>query len=289
MDRRDGYAHPRHTDETRVSRRALFGLRMGARARQDIDYETATARVRADAETGHAWPLIEQLGPVADVLAEVTEVRADERVLDAGAGDGNVARACRALGAHVDACDLAVTAVARGRERCDDGVTWHHADLQALPFENAQFDVVMSAFGIAHAPRPARAIEEFLRVCRPGGRIAIAAWVPRGLPGRLVEFVEQVRPLPDGIRSADIWGRDVLVRERLAPVLDELEMRTRTVRIAGLDADTLFAALTPGTFTDAQRAELRPAFDQLLASASTEPDRVELDARFLVVSGRRPL
>ncbi|MBJ7518206.1 MAG: class I SAM-dependent methyltransferase [Solirubrobacteraceae bacterium] len=292
MEGRDVYAHPppppRRTDETRVSRRALFGLRMSGRARAEIDYEGATARVRADAEAATAWPVLDQLGPVAELLAELTEVASEERVLDAGAGDGNVARACRALGARVDACDLAAAAVARGRERCDPAVAWQQADLQALPYEDDGFDVVISAFGAQQAPRVERTIDELVRVCRPGGRIAVAAWVPRGLPGGLIEHAEHVRPPADGIPSMTTWGRDAIIRNRLGPVLEDLEVRTRTVRIAGLSPDELFTALAPGTFTDAQREELRPAFDRLLAASSNDPGTVELDARYIAVAGHLP-
>ncbi|MGK2938046.1 MAG: class I SAM-dependent methyltransferase [Solirubrobacteraceae bacterium] len=292
MDGRDVYSSPppppRRTDETRVSRRALFGLRMTGHAREEIDYEGATARVRADAEASMAWPVLDQLGPVADLLAELTEVARGERVLDAGAGDGNVARACRARRARVDACDLAAAAVARGRGRCEPAVTWQQADLQALPYADDQFDVVLSAFGAPLAPHPGRTVAQLARVCRPGGRMAVAAWVPRGVPGGLTEFIEHVRPLPDGIPSPSAWGRDAVIRDRLGPSLEELEVRTRTVRIAGLTPDALFTALTPGTFTAEQRTELRPAFDRLLASSSNDPAGVELDARYVVVSGRIP-
>lgn len=292
MDGRDVYSSPppppRRTDETRVSRRALFGLRMTGRARTEIDYEGATARVRTDAEASMAWPVLDQLGPVAEVLADLTEVGRDDRVLDAGAGDGNVARACRARGARAEACDIALTAVARGRTRCGPDVAWQQADIQALPYEDDRFDVVISAFGAPLAPRPGRTVAELVRVCRPGGRLAVAAWVPRGLPGGLTEFIEHVRPLPDGIPSPAAWGRDAVIRDRLGPELEDLEVRTRTVRIDGLTPDELFTALAPGTFTAEQRAELRPAFDRLLASASNHPAGVELDARYVVVSGTVP-
>ncbi|UUY04053.1 class I SAM-dependent methyltransferase [Svornostia abyssi] len=292
MEGRDVYSSPppppRRTDETRVSRRALFGLRMTGRARAEIDFEGATARVRTDAEAALAWPVLDQLGPVAEVLADLTEVARGDRVLDAGAGDGNVSRACRARGARVDACDIAAAAIARGRERCEPAVTWQQADIQALPYADDQFDVVISAFGAPLAPRPERAVDELVRVCRPGGRLAVAAWVPRGLPGGLTEFAEHVRPLPDGIPSPAAWGRDAVIRNLLGPHLEDLEVRTRTVRIAGLTPDELFTALARGTFTAEQRDELRPAFDRLLASSSNDPAGVELDARYVVVSGTVP-
>lgn len=292
MGHRDVYGSPppprRRTDETRVSRRGLFGLGMSGRATAEIDYRGADAQIAADAETGAAWPVLARIAVVAELLAEDAAVAAGDRVLDVGAGPGRVAAACAARDADVTACDASFAAVARGSEDGPPGVAWHAASPADLPFETAAFDAVVSGFGVTQASRPARVLEEIVRVCRPGGRVAVATWVPRGLPGRLTEFAEGVRPLPDGVPSACGWGRRDVLQARMAAVLDEVEVRTRSVRIDGLEPDALFDALAPGTFSSAQRAELRPAFDRLLASASNTPGTVDLDARFLIASGRRP-
>lgn len=281
MDLRDVYATPppprRRTDQTRVSRRALLGLRMGGRASADIDFAAADALLAADAAAGRARPLLDLVGPAAEVLAELAAVTSGERVLDVGAGAGRVTEACAARGADVTACDVVPAR---------DG--WRAATPADLPFDDAAFDVVVSAFGVTQASRPARVVQELARVCRPGGRVAVATWVPRGLPGRLAEFAEEVRPLPDGVPTVCGWGRRDLLETRLAAVLDDVEVRTRTMRIAGLSPDALFDALTPGAFSPGQRDELRPAFDRLLASSSNVPGAVELDARYLAALGRRP-
>lgn len=249
MQRRDVYAHPpppaRRTDATRVSRRALLGLRMTGHARAEIDWASAAARVRAHAQSGRARPLLDRLEPVRSVLR--------------GFADG---------------CEEVL--------EVDAAIAW-----APLPHPDAAFDAVLSAFTLADAPHPLRALEELTRVCRPGGVVAVAAWVPRGLPGRLPEYAEQVAPLPDGVPPPAGWGREPRMSERLATVLDDVEIRTRTVRVEGLDAEELFDALAPATLTAEQRDELRPVFERLLASSSNAPDRVELDARYLAACGRR--
>ena len=159
-------------------------------------------------------------------------MEAGERVLDVGAGDGNVALACAARGAEVDACDVADAMVARGRARSGDGVQWARADAQALPYADGAFDVVVSAFGAALAPRARRTANELGRVLRPGGRLVLAAWAPRGLPGRLDEHVT----LPDGVRPPSDWAEEETARRRFEPVLDGLERRSRTVALAFPDA-----------------------------------------------------
>jgi SAM-dependent methyltransferase len=290
---RDVYGRPPPRQPGRISRRSLFGLGLSARARADIDYDGVTERVRAGwARDGHE-PLLRAIEPVAEVLVELADVGPWQRVLDAAAGDGNVAAAALARGASVDACDIATAA--RGRERCPD-VRWRDGDVQALPYADGAFDAVLSSFGAALAPRVRRTVRELVRVVRPGGVVALTWWVPRGLPGRMDELVESVAPLPDGVRSPGDWGVQAVVRQRLEPVLDGLELRMRTVQLAFPDADAFFDALVRPARLDAdQRAEIRPAFDELLASCNNAPPPpgdaprpVEVGARYLVAVGRRP-
>jgi SAM-dependent methyltransferase len=214
-----------------VSRRAFLGL---ARARAEIDYDGATAQVRAEDHE----PLARELAPVETVLDEL---------------------------AGGDALRLPATA-------------WHELDLHELPYPDASFDAVVSAFGAALAPRPRRMARELVRVVRPGGVVAIAAWVPKGLPGRLDELLER----PEGVRPPSDWGRQEVMRERLAPLLEELELRTRTVQLRFADAEAFFDALSAP-------AHVRPALDRLLASCNNSIAGVEIDARYLIGLGRRPL
>jgi SAM-dependent methyltransferase len=285
VEARDLYGRAPRRAPAPLSRRALFGLKLGARARADIDYDGVTARVRAAWEAAGREPthferLLRALEPVAQAAAELAGVGAGERVLDAGAGDGNVALACAERGADVDACDIAASMVERGRSRCGDRVTWARADVQALPYDDGAFDVVISAFGAALAPRARRTAHELARVLRPGGRLVLAAWVPRGLPGRLDEHVA----LPEGVLPPSAWADEETARRRLEPHLDELERRTRTVRLAFPSPDAMFEALArPFGLPDSNR----PAFDRLLAAQNNRPPAAEVDARYVLYAGRR--
>jgi SAM-dependent methyltransferase len=153
---------------------------------------------------------------------------------------------------------------------------WQELDPQALPFPDGAFDAVVSAFGAALAPRPRRAAAELARVVRPGGTVAIAAWVPKGLPGRLDELLER----PEGVRPPSDWGRRGTMTARFESLLEDFELRTRTVQLCFPDAETFYAVL------GAPAAE-RAALDRLLASCNNAVGRVEIDARYLVGFGRR--
>jgi SAM-dependent methyltransferase len=276
----DLYQPPPRRGQQGISRRSLLRLGLSARARADIDYDGVTQRVRAGWERDGHEPLLRALQPVAAVLAEVAGVGAGDRVLDAGAGDGNVAAAALALGADVEACDLAPAMVERGRRRVP-GAGWQVADVQALPYADGRFDAVLSSFGAALAPRARRTARELVRVVRPGGVVALAAWLPRGLPGRLDELVA----LPDGVPPPSDWGVQDVARARLEPLLERLEFRTRTVRLTFPDADACFAALLRPLDVEVERERL----DRLLASCNDAVSGVQISARYLVASGRRSL
>ena len=95
-------------------------------------------------------------------------------------------------------------------------VEWIEADAQELPFEDASFDRVISTFGHMFAPDHRRTAEEMIRVCRPGGAVAIACWTPNGAIGRMFGAVGELGPPPPpGAEAPTLWGTEEHVRELL--------------------------------------------------------------------------
>ena len=106
------------------------------------------------------------------------------RVLDVAAGPGNVAVELVARGAvRVTALDLSYNMLAEGARRHPPGIDWVNGDAQNLPFEDDSFDAVTISFGLRNVPDPQRALREFARVLRPGGRVVVCefanpTWAP---------------------------------------------------------------------------------------------------------------
>jgi ubiquinone/menaquinone biosynthesis C-methylase UbiE len=106
---------------------------------------------------------------------EIGRQRAGTRVLDVPCGGGVALRGLRA-GQDVDyvAADISqkmldrTARVARARGVADQ-VTTQIADVEALPFEDESFDLVVSFTGLHCFPDPARAVVELARVLRLGG------------------------------------------------------------------------------------------------------------------------
>jgi ubiquinone/menaquinone biosynthesis C-methylase UbiE len=137
-------------------------------------------------------------------------------------GTGNAALAAARLGARVTGLDLTAPLLDVARERAAaEGleIAFAEADAEALPVDDGAFDRVISVFGAIFAADHARAAGELLRACRPGGTIALTAWTPEGLNGRMFEVVARHLPPPPG-PPATLWGTEEHVRGLLAGAAD---------------------------------------------------------------------
>jgi ubiquinone/menaquinone biosynthesis C-methylase UbiE len=151
--------------------------------------------------------LIAELGPIA---VEAAGIRAGRRVLDAAAGAGNAAIPAARTGAEVVACDLTPELLAAGERRAREQgvpVQWVEADVEALPFPDGDFDVVVSVVGAMFAPHHQQTADELLRVCRPGGTVVMINWTPEGLVGELFRTMAPYQPPPPaGAQPPLLWG-----------------------------------------------------------------------------------
>ena len=171
--------------------------------------EAVKARQRAMWGSGDYAVIGTTLQIVGEQLSEAADVSSGERVLDVAAGNGNATLAAARRFARVTSTDYVPDLLDRGRRRAEaDGleVAFEVADAEALPYADASYDVVLSSFGVMFSPDHARAARELLRVCRPGGRIALACWTPEGFLGQLFKVVAAHVPPVPGVQSPLLWG-----------------------------------------------------------------------------------
>ena len=93
-------------------------------------------------------------------------------------------------------------------------IRFEEGDAEELPFPDQSFDVVLSMFGAMFAPRPQKVAAELLRVCKPGGVIAMANWTPQGFVGKSFLISSSMVP-PPPVPPPVLWGDEAVVRERL--------------------------------------------------------------------------
>ena len=153
--------------------------------------------------------------PPNDLIARV-EITPGQEVLDVATGTGNIAIRAAAAGAEVVGLDLTPELFGIARERAAAhgvAVDWVDGDAEDLPFEDARFDHVLSAFGVQFAPRHEIVAQELARVCRPGGRIGIVNWTPEGQVGELFKIMGRyLPPPPEFATPPPLWGDEAHVR-----------------------------------------------------------------------------
>ena len=108
-------------------------------------------------------------------LVDAVGARSKLKALDLCCGQGNVSEALVACGCEVVGVDFSQVMLAFARERVPVA-TFIDADAQDLPFDDGQFDIVVSNLGVCHVPDQPRALSEVRRVLRPGGRFAMTVW-----------------------------------------------------------------------------------------------------------------
>ena len=181
-------------------------------------------------------PLVAEVG---ERLVERVGIRPGAAVLDAACGTGNVAIPAALAGGRVTGVDLTpehfpaahARAAAAGVE-----VDWIEGDIEALPFEDDTFDVVLSSFGCMFAPRHAVAAAELARVLRPHGRLGICAFTPEGAGGDFFRTLGALAPTPPAFAENPLgWGEPAHVRSLFGDLGLRFERATYTERFASLD------------------------------------------------------
>ncbi len=165
--------------------------------------------------------------PWAHDLIERAALQSGERVIDVACGTGIVARlAAEAVGSsgQVVGVDLNAGMIEMARSQTPSSgapVEWREGDVNALPYNDATFDVLLCQQGFQFFPDQAKAIGEMYRVLTPGGRLALSVW-------RSVDYNPYFRAISDalerhvsaevaaGMRAVCSFGEAEALRMRIA-------------------------------------------------------------------------
>jgi SAM-dependent methyltransferase len=117
-----------------------------------------------------------------DLIERARPVGPSDRILDLGCGTGIVSRRLRdRLGgaARVTGVDASAAMLEMARSLAPE-LEWREANAMALPFDDGSFELVLSQQMLQFVPDRAAALREVRRVLRPGGRVVLSTWRPRG-------------------------------------------------------------------------------------------------------------
>jgi len=116
-------------------------------------------------------------------VIRLAQIPRDGRVLDLGAGTGDLAREAlrQTPGCQVTAADFTLNMMREGKRQPAQGLAWSSADALHLPFPDQTFDALVSGFLLRNVIDLPSALKEQFRVLKPGGRfVALDTTRPRG-------------------------------------------------------------------------------------------------------------
>ena len=195
------------------------------------DYDTLTEAGRTVWSSGDFNEIARQTMMVAEDVCREADPKPGQAVLDVACGSGNVALVAARRYSMVAGLDIAANLIDRAKQRAaaeGSQIDFRVGDAQELPFPDASFDIVFSVFGVMFAPDQERAAAELLRVCRPGGRIVLANWMPEAFGVDFFGAHAKHAPPPAGAPSPLRWGTEEGARELLGAGAREIEFKRRS-------------------------------------------------------------
>ncbi|MGR8949697.1 MAG: class I SAM-dependent methyltransferase [Gammaproteobacteria bacterium] len=207
-------------------------------------------------------------GTAAPHLVRFAKITAGHNVLDVGSGTGVVALTASRTGAKVTGSDLSPQLVEHARRNAELAglkIPFHEADVENLPFKDAEFDVVVSQFGHMFGPQADKTLGEMLRVLKPGGTIAFSTWPPEVYTGRMFKLMAKYSPPPpEGLDPPVLWGHPDIVTERFAGKATDVTFNRATM---------FFPTLSPTHLRLFMEANVGP-MEKLVESLKNEPEKL---------------
>jgi SAM-dependent methyltransferase len=240
------------------------------------DYAAIKQRQQATWAAGDYARIGTTLQIVGETLAEAMDMAPGSKVLDVAAGNGNVSLAMARRWCAVTSTDYVEALLEGGRMRAEaEGldVDFRVADAEALPFEAATFDAVVSTFGVMFAPDQAKAAAEMVRATRSGGKIGMANWTPESFIGQVFKTIGKHVAPPKGVNSPALWGSKPWLDDHFGPAADAIATATRTF---------VFRYPTPEYFVDFFRTYYGPVHKAFLALDAAGQEALENDLLALI-------
>src|SRR5438067_8512972 len=183
------------------------------------DFAQLKSRMKASWMAGDFGQIAKYNTRIGEEFIGRTEIKPGSRLLDIACGTGNSAIPAARAGALVTGVDIAPNLLEQARTRAareNLEIHFEEGDAEELQYRDGSFDIVLTMFGAMFAPRPDRVAAELIRVCRPGGLIAMANWTPEGFVGMSFQVTAEMVHPPTGLPAPALWGNEQAVRRRFA-------------------------------------------------------------------------
>jgi SAM-dependent methyltransferase len=204
---------------------------MAARSNGEAGIESLKSRLRTTWMAGDSDHFSRYLEYEARAFYQRLAAAPGSTLLDVACGSGQLALLAAREGVDAIGVDIADNLIARANARAaaEQLSAWFQvADAEELPFRDGSFDFVVSLFGAMFALRPYRVASELVRVCAPGGTIAMANWTAAGLIGQTLKVIHRFVGPARG-PSPLLWGDEAAVEERFGAGIVELNVFRRSL------------------------------------------------------------
>ena len=179
---------------------------------------TIKSKMKATWEDGDYAGFATYMEPGAVDILSAWNIPQASSLLDIGCGSGQSAIPAARSGIKVTGIDIADNLIEHAQERAryeNLETRFDVGDAENLPYENNEFDVVISMIGAIFAPQYDKVAFEMGRVCKSGGRLHMANWTPKGFAASMFKCVAKYTPPAAGIQSPTLWGVEDVVIQRL--------------------------------------------------------------------------
>lgn len=189
------------------------------------------------------------------ILLDTIGVTPADIALDVACGPGIVSCALAGVAQQVTGVDLVPAMLEEARKLQSEknllNLTWEKGDATRLPFADEAFSLVVTRYSFHHLLNPASALREMARVCRHGGRVAVADVTPEAAKRQAYDRMETLRD-PSHTRALTLAELKALGEEQGLRLLNVSDYRLDT----GLEA-LLASSFPPDGNADKIRALVR--------------------------------
>ncbi|MCY3991147.1 MAG: class I SAM-dependent methyltransferase [Caldilineaceae bacterium] len=145
---------------------------------QNTDLKGAVQEQFGRVAAKYLTSVVHAQGEDLQVMVESANLQGNERVLDAGCGAGHTAASFAPFAAEVVALDFTASMLQQvevlAQERGLANIETRLGDVENLPLPDSTFDLVVSRYSAHHWSRPGKALREFHRVLKDGGRFILS-------------------------------------------------------------------------------------------------------------------
>jgi SAM-dependent methyltransferase len=249
---------------------------------------------------GEAYEVVSrQIGPALEHCVARLDPKPGEQILDLATGTGWTSRLVARRGARVVGADIASDLLAAATQRASKeglSIEYRIGDAEKLSFADQSFNAVVSTFGVMFASHPEAAAAELGRVCKQGGRIALATWLPDSSVSKMFQVMRTFMPPPPNPAppSPFEWGSKDRVRTLLSRDFD-LKFEEGVANYFDRDGAAAWDAFVTGYgptktlangLDESRRSELKQAFIAFHDAYQTELG-ISVPRQYLITLGKR--